>query len=345
MIRVYTPPRTLVPATHRAEEHFDAPSKWPWALFVSLPALLSLGFNTIGHEQTLALSERVTSAAGVAAVTTALCLSAGATAFMMTRKRKAFSWVFASSAALCVLLSARGAWQRHDSLRQHEKQATEQLAMLTGRLEERLRIDIEERGHIDLSQHETAGLVQAIERLNNEASSESGKTARAVLGLAHDLDGASRRYQAALISLEKAEVLNLEGMQDTNEVEDRLALIEEYTRASEELAGFLRLVPEAFASQLRRQGVQPDVEQREITRVRKSYDAAQILAIREADIKIADGMKDVLELLREDWGKWRWNAEAKAIELDDERSRDLYVEHIVRIEEARVEQERLRARL
>jgi hypothetical protein len=299
------------------------------------------GLGLIGREGSVI--ERLSTNAPAASLAAGVLLVTTLTARALFARKPALALASLMAATAIGTGSAgRAAVQRWDaSVAQHRSDAA-RLTVLTDRLEELLRHDVREIGHVDTSEGEIASLIASIEQAVTSVQGEGAGVASAVVGLARDLDGASHHLREAKTRLEAASVLDARAVHSPDELNRRLELIDDFTRANEEMTAFLKLVPEAYDSQLRRAGVGDQTRTTFVTQMRQSYEPARALAIRETDEDIVSGMREVVELLRDEWGTWRWNADAVALEIDDEDTLERYGDLLAEIDASRLEQEQLR---
>lgn len=299
------------------------------------------GLGLIGREG--AWVERLSTIAPSAALAagTLLVTSLAARALFARKPALALASLMAAT-AIGTGSAAKSAVNRWDaSVAQHRSDAA-RLIVLTDRLEELLRHDVREIGHVDTSEGEIASLIASIEQTLPSVRGDGAAVASAMVGLARDLDGASHHLREAKTRLEAASVLDARAVHSPEELDRRLELIDDFTRANNEMTAFLKLVPEAYDSQLRRAGVGDSARTTLVTQMRQSYEPARALAIRETDEDIVSGMREVVELLRDEWGTWRWNADAVALEIDDEDTLERYGDLLAEIDASRLEQEQLR---
>ncbi|MFO0660856.1 MAG: hypothetical protein U0165_13640 [Polyangiaceae bacterium] len=312
------------------------------ALSVAGFSAVYAGLGTIARDGSWA--ERLTSVAPSTLVAAgALLVTSLAARALFSRKPSASIATLLLATAVGTGVGAKGALNRWDASVAQQKEESAQLAVLSDRLEEILRHDLRELGHVDSSAAEVSSLMSSIEQLRPAVHGEVAQIAAARVGLAHDLDGASRHLREAKERLEGASVLDARGVRSPEELDRRLELIDDFTKANEEMTAFLKLVPEAYDSQLRRAGLSESARAKQVAKLRETYEPVRALAIRESDEDIVAGMREVVELLRDEWGLWRWNADAVALEIDDEDTLERYGDLLSEIDTARLEQEQLRA--
>ena len=139
------------------------------------------------------------------------------------------------------------------------------------------------------------------------------KVASAYLG---EVQVASRALENALTRLKEAQVLQFSGVTTKEELRSRRDIVQRYAAANDRVRAVVTNSPTFFRTELQRLGASPEsIEKstREMEQATREQNKL-VLAIRNADTRMMTGMTGVLDLLENNWGKWKSDSELVTFE-------------------------------
>jgi hypothetical protein len=139
------------------------------------------------------------------------------------------------------------------------------------------------------------------------------KVASAYLG---EVQVASRALENALTRLKEAQVLQFSGVTTKEQLRSRRDVVQRYAAANDRVRAVVTNSSTFFRTELQRLGASPEsIEKstREMEQASREQNKL-VLAIRNADTRMMTGMTGVLDLLENNWGKWKSNSEVVTFE-------------------------------
>ena len=127
---------------------------------------------------------------------------------------------------------------------------------------------------------------------------------------------ASRALENALARLKEAQVLQFTGVTRKEELRSRRDVVQRYAAANDRVRAVATNSSTFFRTELQRLGASPEsIEKstREMEQATREQNRL-VLAIRNSDTRMMTGMTGVLDLLENNWGKWKSDSELVTFE-------------------------------
>ncbi len=244
--------------------------------------------------------------------------------------------VFTAMALLGVATSAIGL-DREREQRVAEERAAEELAAET----EALRVEQLEQldaGEMSAVEGRVRRIIAVMQRAADQTSGDDREFLDLVISTYGDLIPVCRRYDRAWDAYDAAGGLDPSGFETVADVDARIAIAEETIRRSIALRDGFRGAPGRIRQRVRRSDLDSSVAEGFLAATSGSGRQLEIQAkVNDLDVKAATANRDLLKLLRDEYG--RWSLADDIIEFDDTDVSDRYNALVDQLEHYGAEQE------
>jgi hypothetical protein len=155
-----------------------------------------------------------------------------------------------------------------------------------------------------------------LDRAASNLGPEDARVAKVASAYLGEVQVASRALENALTRLKEAQVLQFSGVTTKEELRNRRDVVQRYAAANDRVRAVVTNSPTFFRTELQRLGASPEsIEKstREMEQATREQNRL-VLAIRNADTRMMTGMTGVLDLLENNWGRWKSDSELVTFE-------------------------------
>ncbi|MGC4075309.1 MAG: hypothetical protein QM760_22965 [Nibricoccus sp.] len=187
--------------------------------------------------------------------------------------------------------------------------------------------------------------VESMNEAGEKMTGDDGRLMRAMAAAVQTFQRNSVSYYELLTEMQKNSVLSPENLTDSEEFDRRLARIDRFRAANEDMKkqtlNFEVFIQEAIT----KSGVSKSKQDATWQEFHGAFGSKKpaILKLRELDAEFADKMQAVVELLRDEFGKWNFSEGKILFESEDALSR--YSQHLDRIRAIGEEEREIMQRL
>lgn len=243
--------------------------------------------------------------------------------------------------AVLLFLSQVGAYRRITGDREWEQFRAELQPILQ---QHHQRLEQELDGVEVTAPTEQDSRVQVTQALRRAADRMAGGPRRAVLGILTLLESMQAEVQAldvAHAELMADHPLDTPSLVSVAEIQRRTRIIDRYTAACTSFIEVMRRLPKRFRVALRTERV-PERDVKGILRgFLNAGTLSRLIRLRELDLAALNTMRQVMELLEDNWGKWRFNPQTQDVDADSDELQTLLLQHLAQIQKIVDKQEAL----
>ena len=128
------------------------------------------------------------------------------------------------------------------------------------------------------------------------------------------LQQASNDYYTHMKSLRDAQVLDMKGVEQREQLEPRKTLVRQFLAANDQLRNLFANAESLYAQELVKVNLSQAATASQMMKYRQGAGAnEQAMKIRDADQRIGDSLLSALNLLDESWGNWKYDAGQKRV--------------------------------
>lgn len=189
--------------------------------------------------------------------------------------------------------------------------------------------------------------VKSVDRLRSQfdsaaqtMSGDDALIAKVMSAYVKRMESAAQDYQQAAADLRNAKVLSLQTLTDKNQIQYRRLVVQAFVTANDKLEGVISNGVTDIQADLTRLQVSPENAGAAIEGFRSRADVQTpiLLKIRGCDDRMGQAMLGVLDLLQNNWGKWKYDSAANTVNFDDPAAENSYEQMVVAIKRAGEEQ-------
>ena len=160
------------------------------------------------------------------------------------------------------------------------------------------------------------------------------------------LQQASNDYYTHLKSLKDAQVLDMKGVNQKEELEARKTLVRQFIAANEQLKSLFANAETLYKQELARVNLSQPAMDVQLAKYRRGAAAnEQAMKIRDADTRIGNSLLDALNFLDENWGKWNYSSDQKRVVFSDQQADGRFHQLLAALDSAAQEQAQLNEQL
>ena len=146
--------------------------------------------------------------------------------------------------------------------------------------------------------------------------------------------------------LQDSRVMDMKSVERKDQLETKREVVRRFLASNDELAALLANAETAFRQELIKLNVSQATMELALDDFRSRARILEGLArLRDADKRIADSMLGVLDMLDENWGRWRYNKEYDQVQLDWPGALKKYNNFMEEIDSATRDQKEIREQL
>jgi hypothetical protein len=162
-----------------------------------------------------------------------------------------------------------------------------------------------------------------------------------------NMNDLTKTYERALEDLQDAKVLATSSVREKRDLQCRRQTVERFLDANQAFKSFVEHAADHYQEEMRRQNISAPSIEAAMKGYHKRADTINplVVQIRETDDQIGKGMLSVLDLLEQNWGKWRYQPTTAKVRFDDNATKDQYMAYLGQINKASQLQRQLQTRL
>ena len=162
--------------------------------------------------------------------------------------------------------------------------------------------------------------------------------------LLEQMQAATVHYAKASQLLKEHPVLQFEGVQRREQLQDKRELVRQFLMANQELISWLANRETLLRKELEKQKLPPEKIESALNGLRKKNENFELsLKIREQDRLMGSAMLNMLSILEANWGNWRYDAQRRKVIFQDHDALEKYLSDARQLQEAVQEQKKLQS--
>jgi DNA polymerase III gamma/tau subunit len=184
-------------------------------------------------------------------------------------------------------------------------------------------------------------------RVGEGAALEKELASYAARGFAGKVIELQKRYQTSGAGLTNPPVMDMSLVRTKEDLEERKETISDFISASEELRNFCEDAPSFYREELLNHKLSPQAREASLKQFTQSLRGINgaVVALRESDVKRGKIMLSIIELLKDNWGKWQYKPELDGVQFQNLATSRDYDRVLKHLDEAVAEEMRLQNRV
>ena len=190
-------------------------------------------------------------------------------------------------------------------------------------------------------------LSSELARKSKQLTGTEKQFTQASAGFARRLHAATVSYEEAAHEFQPAKLLDFSGIDDTNDLVCRIAIIKPFAEANDELKQIYQRIPEIYREELQKAGMEQGMIQDFVLQIRsRGRTANQIQTrVRENDAILARSSLTILNLMEKRWGHWKFDPVLRQVQWESSADRERFEAALAQIAEATEATDQLNRRL
>jgi hypothetical protein len=198
-------------------------------------------------------------------------------------------------------------------------------------------------GRVDLSAPERLEKVQkSIENASHNLKGEEALVAQAGSAYLQKAQDLTKEFTVALKGMAEPPVLDMRGVEKQEDLETKRVAVRNFLAANEKFKAFFASGDARMKEELVKLNISERMTESCLKGFRsKEYIRAGVVKIRETDVRIGNATLGAIDVLDENWGKWKYSEEKKMVLFGDQATLDKYNAFMAELKDASLEQRKL----